>query len=304
MEDMPSNCYQYDSGLYAVRHDPFAYFGHVQNDKLECNRVVPAGPQADLMITDLASVSSASNFMWLTPNLCDDMHNCSVSSGDQYLSQTIPRILNSDVFLTRKAALFLTWDEGRINNSTNIPAIWAGPPIRNNFTSAIRHDHYSFIKTIEMAWHLPFLTSNDAQSSTMTEFFMGPRLGLSYYPIHPQPNETVNFWGRATGGSSPYTFEWSFGDGRIDTGAMTTHQYRATGSYEVAMSVTDAFNTTALSVTTIIVSHVPISQVRPSFLSWLLGVIPTTITAASTLITVAGGLLVGRFLGRKKTRHP
>ena len=142
-----------------------------------------------------------------------------------------------------------------------------------------------------MAWHLPFLTSNDAESSAMTEFFAGPRLGLTYYPTQPQPNETVNFYGRATGGSSPYIFKWSFGDGRIATGEMTAHQYRATGSYEVALSVTDAFNTTALSVTMINVSHIPISQIRPSFLSWLLGVIPMTITTASTLITVAGGCL-------------
>src|SRR5438309_5000896 len=40
MEDAPSNCYQYDSGLYAVRHDPFVYFARVQNSMLECNRVV------------------------------------------------------------------------------------------------------------------------------------------------------------------------------------------------------------------------------------------------------------------------
>src|SRR5439155_20480661 len=77
MEDMPSNCYQSDYGLYVVRHNPFAYFGHIVNDASECNLVIPAGTNASTMISDLASDATASNLMWLTPDLCDDMHNCS-----------------------------------------------------------------------------------------------------------------------------------------------------------------------------------------------------------------------------------
>jgi phosphatidylinositol-3-phosphatase len=304
MEDMPGNCYPYDSGSYVVRHNPFVYFGRVMDTPAECNRVVPAGAQADLIISDLASISTASNFMWLTPNLCDDMHDCSVSFGDQYLSQIVPRILDSEVFLTQKAALFLTWDEGWISSPTNIPAIWAGPFVKNNFTSAIRHDHYSFLKTVEIAWHLPSLTSNDLEASAMTEFFADPSSGFSYSPSDPQPNITINFSGRAAGGSSPYSFSWSFGDGGIATGGMTSHEYMATGSYKVTLSVMDAFNNTALSVTTIDVSRASAPRVQPSFLYWLQGEIPMTIMAGASLITVAGGLLASRAQDRRKTRPP
>ena len=303
-EDMPGNCYQYDSGLYVARHNPFVYFGRVMDNPAECNRVVPAGAQADLMISDLASISTASNFMWLTPNLCDDMHNCPVSFGDQYLSQIVPRILESGIFLSQKAALFLTWDEGWISNPTNIPAIWVGPLVKNNFTSAVRHDHYSLLKTVEIAWHLPSLTSNDLEASAMTEFFSDPSSGFSYLPSNPQPNKTISFSGRAAGGSSPYSFNWSFGDGGIATGETTNHQYVTIGSYRVTLSVTDTFNNTALSATTIDISQPPAPRIQSSFLSWLQGEIPMTIMAGSSLIIVAGGLLASRSRDRRKAFCP
>lgn len=52
----------------------------------------------------------------------------------------------------------------------------------------------------------------------------------------------VQFDGGASGGATPYTFHWDFGDGTKvnDTGGTVTHTYAADGSYTATMSVTDA----------------------------------------------------------------
>jgi len=176
--------------------------------------------------------------------------------------------------------------------------------VKNNFTSAVRHDHYSLLKTVEIAWHLPSLTSNDLEASAMTEFFSDPSSGFSYLPSNPQPNKTISFSGRAAGGSSPYSFNWGFGDGGIATGETTSHQYVTIGSYRVTLSVTDTFNNTALSATTIDISQPPAPRIQSSFLSWLQGEIPMTIMAGSSLIIVAGGLLASRSRDRRKTFCP
>lgn len=177
----PGNCFVGDTGLYAARHDPFVYFDDIVNSTARCSRIVPAnsgGKTGDnLFLSDLASPSTASNFMWLSPNLCNDMHDCSVSTGDTYLSQVVPNILNSTLFTHQKAALFITFDEGNGycplngNSLDCVYAVWAGPNVKTDFQSPNQYSHFSFLKTLETSWKLPSLTNNDRSATPMTEFF-------------------------------------------------------------------------------------------------------------------------------------
>jgi phosphatidylinositol-3-phosphatase len=181
----PGNCFVGDTGTgqYAARHNPFVYFDDIVNSAARCSRIVPAnsggrGAPDDLFLSDLASPSTASNLMWLTPNLCNDMHDCPTSTGDTYLSQVVPNILSSTLFTHHRAALFITFDEGNgycpLNGSSQdcVYAVWAGPVVKTSFQSANHYNHYSFLKTLETNWRLPSLTSNDRSAIPMTEFFV------------------------------------------------------------------------------------------------------------------------------------
>src|SRR5439155_674508 len=76
---------------YVIRHNPFAYYGDIATNATRCARVVPAGIDDSALLDDLGSASSASNYMWLTPNLCNDMDACPVATGDAYLSTLVPK---------------------------------------------------------------------------------------------------------------------------------------------------------------------------------------------------------------------
>jgi hypothetical protein len=39
------------------------------------------------------------------------------------------------------------------------------------FRSAVAHNHYSLLRTIELAWDLTPLTANDARAAVMSDFF-------------------------------------------------------------------------------------------------------------------------------------
>jgi len=171
MEDMPSNCYGSDSGNYAVRHNPFVYYDDIVSNTTRCNQVVPAGTADSTLLADLASTSTASNYMWLTPNTCNDMHDCDIPTGDNYLSVLVPLILGSNVFLTQRAALLLTFDEGY---GQPIYTVWAGPVVKTAYTSSTAYSHYSVLSTIESNWNLPPLTANDQNATNMNEFFTTP----------------------------------------------------------------------------------------------------------------------------------
>ena len=74
-ESMPSSCYQYNAGNYATKHNPFVYYSDIVNNQQLCaSHVVPYTQ----MLTDLKSASTTPNFAFITPNLCNDMHNCGI----------------------------------------------------------------------------------------------------------------------------------------------------------------------------------------------------------------------------------
>jgi PKD repeat protein len=66
----------------------------------------------------------------------------------------------------------------------------------------------------------------------------------------------VSFTATATGGTSPYTFAWNFGDSTTGTGATASHTYATAGTFTVTVTVTDANAKNATSTQTIIISTV------------------------------------------------
>ncbi len=166
MESMPSPCYIGSSGLYAQKHDPFIYFDDIRNNPKRCSKIVDYSQ----LLNDLKSRQTAPDFIWITPNLCNDMHDCPVSTGDKWLSEQIPSILNSEAFSKSDSLIVLTFDEGN-DNDNNVATILIGKNVKPGYRSQVAYTHYSLLKTIEQNWGLDYLTTNVEKSPAMFEFF-------------------------------------------------------------------------------------------------------------------------------------
>ena len=95
MEDMPASCATADSGLYIAKHNPFVHYTDVVSNAARCSsHVVPFSRFG----SDF-SANSLTDFVWITPNLCNDMHDCSVATGDAWLASVVPQILQSAAFV-------------------------------------------------------------------------------------------------------------------------------------------------------------------------------------------------------------
>jgi hypothetical protein len=167
MESMPSACYIGDSYPYAQKHDPFIYFNDIRDNSTRCSsHVVPYSQ----LSSDLRSNSTTPNFGFITPNLCNDMHDCSIGTGDTWLSQQVPVILGSPAFTSQSSLLAITWDEDDGTESNRVPMILLGSVVKAGYRSGNFYNHYSLLHTVEAGLGTAGLTSNDANSATLDEF--------------------------------------------------------------------------------------------------------------------------------------
>ena len=230
-------------------HYPFIDFSDMKTSARCANMLTTTSP-LDPEFVGALNGATLPNYVWLTPNDTDNMHSSSVAVGDAYLAALVPLILSSRMFTTQNAALFIVFDEGNdfcpTGNSSSdcVVAAWAGPAVKKAYSSSTSYNHYSYLSTLEASWNLPSLTSNDASATPMTEFFgtsPPPTLSASftYSPSSPQIGQAVSFTSSASGGSTPYTYSWSFGDGSTGTGSSPKHTYSSAGTLTVALTVKD-----------------------------------------------------------------
>jgi phosphatidylinositol-3-phosphatase len=129
------------AGDYARKHVPWADFSNVPGSVSLPFTSFPA-----TAFPQLPSVS------FVIPNLCHDMHDCSVAAGDAWLRANIGPY--ADWAMRHDSLLVLTWDEDDGSQANHIATIFVGQMVRPG-RSAEPISHYSVVATIEAAYTLP-----------------------------------------------------------------------------------------------------------------------------------------------------
>jgi len=182
--------------LYAVKHNPFAYFANVQTGSgpLKYSDMVEFEGAHGLW-ADLAAGKSP-HFSFIVPNQCHDQHGrgnstpfCNydpttngtqaglnpalINLGDITLKKIVTAIKDSPNWKYGKSAIFVVWDENDYSTQPNInrvPLI-----VETNYQSRHKHSnayytHFSLLKTIEGALGLPCLNhACDRDTDAMTD---------------------------------------------------------------------------------------------------------------------------------------
>lgn len=121
---------------YALKHNPFAYYGGA------CPaNVVPL----DTLDADLAAETPS--FAWITPDLCHDGHDCAIDQAGAWLDAMVGRIVASPAW-DERATLFIVWDEGDGGDANLVPLIVATKSAMPHRIDG-RYDHFSLLATIE-----------------------------------------------------------------------------------------------------------------------------------------------------------
>ena len=161
-EDMPEPCFVGSTRDYAQKHNPFIYFDSIRLNSVRCTQsIVPL----TALQTDIAA-STLPNFIFITPNMCNSAHDCSLDVTDQWLGNILIQLVPALDQQSSNYLIVLTWDEGQGNHSCcglpekaggRIAVVLLSPQVRNNFQDPTPYTHYSLLKTIAQAWNLPYL---------------------------------------------------------------------------------------------------------------------------------------------------
>src|SRR5437867_2873615 len=140
-----SNCPLTRGNGYAPKHVGMIFFDDVTgaSDPSDPYCIAHFRPYGELA-RDLAA-NRVARYNFITPDLCHDMHDCSVADGDAWLSQEVPRILGSAAY-RNGGLLILTWDE---DHGTPIGMIVNSPTVKPGYSNSIAYSHPSTVRTLQ-----------------------------------------------------------------------------------------------------------------------------------------------------------
>jgi hypothetical protein len=111
------------NALYALKHDPFMLMQDIRDNPARTKNVVPFAQFSQ----DL-SKNRVPNFVWISPNVINDMHGQSTGpgaqvtygdvtqlfqAGDAFIKNTVEQIMASASWKDSKSLIYITWDEAQ-----------------------------------------------------------------------------------------------------------------------------------------------------------------------------------------------
>ena len=122
-------------GDYARKHNPWFGFSNVPTSSAQTFAQFP---------TDFTALPQVS---FVIPDLCGDMHDCSVSNGDTWLQNNLGAYASWAE--SNNSLLIVTFDEDNYLSGNRIATVLHGQPVQAGSTSGEAYNHYSVLRTIE-----------------------------------------------------------------------------------------------------------------------------------------------------------
>jgi len=132
-----------------------------------------------------------------------------------------------------------TFGDGQSSTTQNPSHVYSAA---GNYTATLT------VRDSQSATNSKSLTMNVTAATSQLTAAAAANPGSGQAPL------AVNFTGSASGGTAPYTYRWTFGDGQSLTSQNPTHTYSAAGNYAAILTVTDSQSATATNSVSISVT--------------------------------------------------
>jgi acid phosphatase len=165
-----------NTGLYLIRHNPFAMLSDVAGSQQVADEVIQpfAQFQAD------AASGALPDFSFIVPDVDDDAHNGTPIQADDWLQANVVGPLSGTKAFEPggDGILIVDFDEGADSDTAHgggkvAPVFW-GPNVQTGYTqkSSVLYQHENMLATVMGLLGLENPPGNAANAQTMAEFFV------------------------------------------------------------------------------------------------------------------------------------
>jgi hypothetical protein len=149
------------AGTYARKHEPAISFTSISGSPTSCANIQPMS----------AFDPAGADYSLIVPNLCNDAHDCPLTTADAWLQKHVPQILDSPAWKDG-GVLFITFDEAdsQDRQDNRVVTIVIAPSVKPGTRSAVPHSHFSLLRTVQDGLGLDCLALS-CQANTLGEFF-------------------------------------------------------------------------------------------------------------------------------------
>jgi acid phosphatase len=165
-----------NTGLYVVRHDPFALLSDIAGNATVAKQVIQPFSQ---FLSDVNNKTLPA-FSFIVPDLNDDAHSASPQTADGWLQSNVigPLAANPAFQAGGDGLLVVNFDESVDTDLANggghvAPALW-GPIVKAGYVqkSSTVYQHQSMLRTVMEVLSLPNPPGLAAAAPDMSEFFV------------------------------------------------------------------------------------------------------------------------------------
>ena len=221
--------YPEKTGTYYVRHDPLQYMANVTKSNLT---------NFTQFKTDLGN-HALPNFSWITPNGCDDAHDCGLSTADSWLQTNIDPLVQSAYLQPGgDGLLIISFDEDSSGGSCglttgtgcggHVATVIISPYVVSaGFQSKGSYEHENVLRLMAQGLGLTTFPGASASAANMSEFFSASASAPS---VSLLPT-SLTFGNQTVGTTSPTQFSTLTNTGNA---ALTINTLQISGDFVFA----------------------------------------------------------------------
>ncbi len=275
--------YPETTGTYYVRHDPLQYMTNINTANLS---------NFSQFANDLKA-GTLPQFSWITPNGCDDAHDCSLSTADSWLQSNINPLIQSALF-QKDGLLIIVFDEDGSGSTSctstgqgcggHVAAVIVSPKIVSpGFTSNKAYEHENILRLMAEGLGLTTFPGAAAKAANMSEFFSqsstatAVSVSISPTSVSVQTGQTKQFTASVTGTTNT-NVTWQVN--RVSGGSTATGTISSTGLYTAPSSVPSVSSTGLYTAPSSVPSVNPVTVTAQS--------VYDSTKAGNATVTIAG----------------
>jgi phospholipase C len=184
-EWMRYNCELSDDLRYAVRHNPMAYYKGIGCASRDIS-FDPSPKGWNPLLWNFQKESTAPHYAFVTPDLCSDMHDCNIATGDTWLKEVVSEITSTPVYRSHDTAIFIVWDEGLgggyvgencaanpSDQSCHVALLVVAPSVKPGTRDKAWLTHYSTLRAAENLLGLQVYGEAKSAPSMLPAFNLG-----------------------------------------------------------------------------------------------------------------------------------